>query len=46
MALKVVAPRPRGVDADPEVLRLGEGVPPMLTLRDPDGNRCRMVERD
>lgn len=24
----------------------GEGVPPMFTFRDPDGNRFRMVERD
>ena len=33
----------RGVDADPEVIRLGD-VPPMFTFRDPDGNRFRMVE--
>jgi hypothetical protein len=25
---------------------LGEGVPPMFTFRDPDGNRFRMIERD
>jgi catechol 2,3-dioxygenase-like lactoylglutathione lyase family enzyme len=37
--------RARGVDADEEILRLGEGVPPMFTFRDPDGNRYRMVER-
>jgi hypothetical protein len=36
----------RGVDADASVLRMGEYVPPMLTLRDPDGNRFRMVQRD
>ena len=24
---------------------MGEGVPPMFTFRDPDGNRFRMVER-
>jgi catechol 2,3-dioxygenase-like lactoylglutathione lyase family enzyme len=38
--------RARGVDADAEVLRLGEGVPAMFTFRDPDGNRYRVVERD
>jgi len=38
--------RERGVDADPEVMRMGEYVPPMFTFRDPDGNRFRMVERD
>jgi hypothetical protein len=25
---------------------MGEGVPPMFTFRDPDGNRFRMVERE
>jgi catechol 2,3-dioxygenase-like lactoylglutathione lyase family enzyme len=35
----------RGVDADPEVMRMGEFVPPMFTFRDPDGNRFRVVER-
>ena len=34
-----------GVEADAEVMRMGEGVPPMFTFRDPDGNRFRMVER-
>jgi catechol 2,3-dioxygenase-like lactoylglutathione lyase family enzyme len=38
--------RARGVDADAEVLRLREGVPPMFTFRDRDGNRFRVVERD
>jgi catechol 2,3-dioxygenase-like lactoylglutathione lyase family enzyme len=37
--------RTRGVEADPELIRMGEGVPPMFTFRDPDGNRFRMVER-
>ena len=36
----------RGVDADAEVLRMGDYVPPMFTFRDPDGNRFRMVQRD
>ncbi len=36
----------RGVDADAEVLRMGEYVPPMFMFRDPDGNRFRMVERE
>jgi len=35
-----------GVDADAEVMRMGDYVPPMFTFRDPDGNRFRMVERD
>jgi catechol 2,3-dioxygenase-like lactoylglutathione lyase family enzyme len=33
----------RGVDTDPEVLRL-EGAPPMFSLRDPDGNLLYVVE--
>ncbi len=33
-----------GLDADPEVLRW-PGVPPMFSLRDPDGNRLYIVER-
>ncbi len=37
--------RSRGVEADAEVMRMGEGVPPMFTFRDGDGNRFRMVER-
>ena len=37
--------RERGVDADEALIRLGPGVPPMFTFRDPDGNRFRMVER-
>ena len=34
-----------GVDADVEVMRMGDYVPPMFTFRDPDGNRFRIVER-
>ena len=37
--------RAREVDADEDVMRMGEGVPPMFTFRDPDGNRFRMVAR-
>ncbi len=37
--------RARGVDADAEVIRMGEYVPPMFTFRDPDGNQFRMVQR-
>ena len=33
----------RGVDVDPEILRMGPGVPPMFTFRDPDGNRLVIV---
>jgi catechol 2,3-dioxygenase-like lactoylglutathione lyase family enzyme len=36
----------RGVDADAELIVMGEGVPPMFTFRDPDGNPFRVVERD
>ena len=34
-----------GVDADPEIMRFGGGVPPMFYFRDPDGNRLLIVER-
>jgi catechol 2,3-dioxygenase-like lactoylglutathione lyase family enzyme len=37
--------RARGVDADEELIRMGDYVPPMFTFRDPDGNRFRIVER-
>ena len=37
--------RARGVDADEQLIDMGEYVPPMFTLRDPDGNRFRVVER-
>lgn len=33
----------RGVDTDPEVMRLG-GVSPMFAVRDPDGNTLILVE--
>ena len=33
----------RGVDADPEIMRFGGGVPPMFYVRDPDGNRLVIV---
>ena len=36
----------RGVDADAELIRMGEYVPPMFTFRDPDGNPFRVVERE
>jgi catechol 2,3-dioxygenase-like lactoylglutathione lyase family enzyme len=35
--------RARGVDADPEVMRIPEA-PPMFTVRDPDGNSLILVE--
>ncbi|MGZ8581286.1 MAG: VOC family protein [Actinomycetota bacterium] len=34
-----------GIEADAELIRMGDGVPSMFTFRDPDGNRFRMVER-
>ena len=37
--------RGRGVDVDAEILRFGEGVPPMFSLRDPDGNTLYVVEQ-
>jgi catechol 2,3-dioxygenase-like lactoylglutathione lyase family enzyme len=38
--------RERGVDADGEVMRMGDPVPPMFFFRDPDGNRFLIVQRD
>jgi catechol 2,3-dioxygenase-like lactoylglutathione lyase family enzyme len=35
----------QGVDADAEVMRMGDFVPPMFSFTDPDGNRFRIVER-
>jgi catechol 2,3-dioxygenase-like lactoylglutathione lyase family enzyme len=35
--------RARGVDADPELIRM-DFVPPMFTFRDPDGNQLVIVE--
>jgi catechol 2,3-dioxygenase-like lactoylglutathione lyase family enzyme len=37
--------RERVVDADEALILMGEGVPPMFTFRDPDGNPFRVVER-
>ncbi len=36
--------RAQGVDVGSEVLRFGPSVPPMFTLRDPDGNKLYVVE--
>ncbi len=36
--------RARGVDADPEVMRMAGSVPPMFAIRDPDGNTLFIVE--
>lgn len=38
--------RARGVDADEEILRLGNFVPPMFFFRDPDGNTLQVVQAD
>jgi catechol 2,3-dioxygenase-like lactoylglutathione lyase family enzyme len=38
--------RARDVDADADLILFGEGVPPMFTFRDGDGNRFRNVERE
>ena len=35
--------RERGVDADDEVMRMGDPVPPMFFFRDPDRNRYLIV---
>jgi catechol 2,3-dioxygenase-like lactoylglutathione lyase family enzyme len=37
--------RSAGVDADAELIQMGEGVPPMFTFRDASGNGYRVVER-
>jgi catechol 2,3-dioxygenase-like lactoylglutathione lyase family enzyme len=37
--------RALGVDADEEVMRMGDPVPPMFFFRDQDGNRFLIVER-
>jgi catechol 2,3-dioxygenase-like lactoylglutathione lyase family enzyme len=34
-----------GVDADSEIMRMGDFVPPMFTFRDPDGNTLVVVEQ-
>jgi catechol 2,3-dioxygenase-like lactoylglutathione lyase family enzyme len=34
----------QGVDADAEVMRMGDPVPPMFFFRDPDGNRFMIVQ--
>ncbi len=36
--------RERGVEVDPEVMRMGGPVPPMFFFRDQDGNRLLIVE--
>jgi catechol 2,3-dioxygenase-like lactoylglutathione lyase family enzyme len=33
------------VDVDPEVMRMGDPVPPMFSFRDQDGNRALIVQR-
>ena len=38
--------RAKGVDADEEVMDMGDYVPPMFTFRDPDENSFRMVQRN
>ena len=37
-------PKARGVDVDDEVSRMGAPVPPMVWLRDPEGNVLMIVE--
>ncbi len=34
----------RGVDVDAEVMRMGDPVPPMFWLRDPEGNSLMIVQ--
>ena len=36
--------RAKGVDADPEVMRMGDPVPPMFFFRDQDGNTLFIVQ--
>ena len=35
-----------GADVDAELVDMGPGIPPMFSLRDPDGNTLYVVERD
>ncbi|MCW2526613.1 MAG: hypothetical protein JWM76_1473 [Pseudonocardiales bacterium] len=35
----------RGADTDPDILRLGPGIPAMFRLRDPDGNTLQVIQR-
>jgi catechol 2,3-dioxygenase-like lactoylglutathione lyase family enzyme len=37
--------RARGVEADEEVMRMGDPVPPMFFFSDPDGNRFLIVQQ-
>jgi catechol 2,3-dioxygenase-like lactoylglutathione lyase family enzyme len=34
-----------GADAGADLIRMGDGVPPMFAFTDPDGNTVRVVER-
>jgi predicted enzyme related to lactoylglutathione lyase len=36
----------RGVDVDPEISRMGDPVPPMFWLRDPEANTLMVVQVD
>ena len=36
--------RERGVDVDAEISRMGDPVPPIFWMRDPEGNRLMVVE--
>jgi catechol 2,3-dioxygenase-like lactoylglutathione lyase family enzyme len=36
--------RTAGVDADPDIMRMGGPAPPMFSFRDPDGNSLLIVE--
>jgi catechol 2,3-dioxygenase-like lactoylglutathione lyase family enzyme len=38
--------RDAGVDVDPEVMQMGDPVPPMFFFRDQDGNRLLLVQTD
>ena len=35
-----------GADVDAELVDMGPEIPPMFTVRDPDGNTLYVVERD
>ncbi len=36
--------RAQGVDADPEIMRMGGAAPPMFSFRDPDGNSLLIIQ--
>ena len=46
MTLMPITPssKANGLDVDPEVSRMGDPVPPLFWLRDPEGNTLMVVQ--